>query len=138
MSEAQYCFEQAELGLEEPRYNRGVVDAEPVAVALALARLPAGYHRLRLIVRGEASLSSSVGRTIPQTLAILNRIPGIVARDRRGSRWQRVLVLRTRCVLHEECGTSLEMAQRCAEYEYSRDPEAWLKATLAVGRRRVG
>jgi hypothetical protein len=135
MTEAQYCFEQAELGLEEPRYNRGVVDSEPVAVQIAIARLPAGYHRLRLIVRGVVSLSSSVGRTIPQTLKIFNRIPGIVATDRRGVGGRRVLVLRIRCALHEECGKSLEMAQRCAEYEYRVNPEAWLKATLAVGRR---
>jgi hypothetical protein len=131
---------QTDLGLEDPRYDRGVVDAPPIAIQIALAGLPAGYHRLRLIVRGEASLSSSIGRTIPQTLAILNRIPGIVATDRRGGGGRRVLVLRIRCVIHKEdgCQANLEMAQRCAEYEYSRDPEAWLKATLAVGRRRVG
>jgi hypothetical protein len=121
----------------EPQFNRGMVDATPPAVALALAALPKHHTNLRAIVEGEASLSSGGRqsyRTIPQTLAILRKIPGLVVSDRNAG-GRRVLVLRAPCVLHDECGKSLEMAQRCAEYEYGRDPEAWLKATLAVGRR---
>jgi hypothetical protein len=95
-------------------------NSTPAGLALALSKTPDGWTRIIDGIRGRPLHEDSSRRRA--MLQHLKSIEGLIVGDRRAGAnpRMRVLVLRARCVEHEDCRESLEMAEACAEDAHRR------------------